>query len=119
MSAFLGSMEMRVPARSIALLAIAVACCWSSASQARQANCFTTDDGSYACDFRATGAGGSFQISARGKPTYILNVDEPGVAFGYLSVGGRNTPLPGRYIRSQTERGCWVNSSTQAKICAR
>jgi hypothetical protein len=115
------SLDLDMPAakRMIALLAIAVACCWSTAPQARPANCSTTDDGNYACDFRPTGTDGSFQISAPSKPTYILNMEEPGVASGYLGLGGRNTPLPGRYLRSKTEPGCWINSSTRAKICAR
>lgn len=87
-------------------------------ADARPARCFTTDEGTFRCDFRATGRDGSFQISAPGKPTYILTMDEKDAAFGFINLGGRNTPLPGRYLRSKTEPGCWVNDTTSAKICA-
>ncbi len=90
----------------------------STAGEARPARCFTTDEGSFHCDFRTTGRDGSFQISAPGKPTYILTIDEQDVAFGFVRLGGRNTALPGRYLRSKTERGCWVNDTTSARICA-
>jgi hypothetical protein len=97
---------------------VALCLALSTASEARTARCFTTDEGSFRCDFRPTGRDGSFQISAPGKPTYILTIDEKDAAFGFVSLGGRNTPLPGRYLRSKTERGCWVNDTTSAKICA-
>ena len=87
-------------------------------AEARPARCFTTDEGSFSCDFRMTDRDGSFQISAPGKPTYILTIDQKDVAFGFVNLGGRNTPLPGRYLRSKTEGGCWVNETTSAKICA-
>ena len=90
----------------------------TTAGEARPARCFTTDEGSFRCDFRTTGRDGSFQISAPGKPTYILTMDEKDAAFGFVRLGGRNTPHPGRYLRSKTERGCWVNDTTSAKICA-
>jgi hypothetical protein len=94
-------------------------CCLATVAQAKPARCFTTDDGSFPCEFRATGRDGSFEISAPGKPTYILNMIEPGVASGFVTIGGRNVSLPGRYLSSRTEPGCWVNDATRAKICAR
>jgi hypothetical protein len=93
--------------------------CAISAAEARPASCFTTDEGRYACNFRATGRDGSFEISAPGKPTYILTVDAPGVAFGFVNLGPRNIALPGRFLRSRSEPECWVNDSTGSKICAR
>jgi hypothetical protein len=87
-------------------------------ADARPARCFTTDEGSFRCDFRMTDRDGSFEISAPGKPSYVLTMDQKDAAFGFVNLGGRNTPLPGRYLRSKTERGCWVNDTTAAKICA-
>jgi hypothetical protein len=90
-----------------------------SAAEARPATCFTTDEGTFRCQFRTTGSDGSFVISAPGKPTYRLNMSEPGVAYGFVTIGKRNIALPGRYLRSNGEPGCWVNDSTGAKVCAR
>ena len=89
-----------------------LATCLSFPAHAKPARCSTTDDGSYNCDFQPDGRDGSFTVSAPGKPTYTLTVTEPGVAFGSVS-------LPGRYLRSRSEPGCWVNDSTGAKLCAR
>jgi len=89
-----------------------------AAAEARAARCFTTDEGSFECDFRMTDQNGSFEISAPGKPTYTLNMSEKDVAFGFVGLGTRNVPLPGRYLRSKNEPGCWLNDATQAKICA-
>jgi hypothetical protein len=93
--------------------------CWANLTEAKPARCFTSDEGSFSCKFHATARDGSFKISAPGKPTYILNMIEPGVASGFVNVGTRNIPLPGRYLRSSTKPACWVNDSTGAKICAR
>ena len=112
-----GQKHQRAVARSVCLAAIL---CWFvNAAEAKPARCFTTDEGSFPCQFRATDRDGSFEISAQGKPTYILNMIEPGVASGFVKLGGRNIALPGRYLRSTNEPGCWVNDSTRAKICAR
>jgi hypothetical protein len=89
-----------------------------SSAQARPARCYTTDDGNFPCEFRATARDGSFEISAPGKPTYILNVTEPGIAYGFVNLGGRNVALPGRYLRSRSEPACWDNNSTITRICA-
>jgi hypothetical protein len=107
--------------RSIAtwsFIFLAVTFCWANLTEAKPARCFTSDDGSFSCEFHATARDGSFEISAPGKPTYILNMIEPGVASGFVNLGTRNIPLPGRYLRSSAEPACWVNDSTGAKICA-
>jgi hypothetical protein len=102
----------------IGFVGIAAVCCIVNTAEARPAKCFTTDEGSFACEFRKTAADGSFALSAPGKPTYSLTISEPSVAYGFVKLGARNVPLPGRYRRSSTEPGCWVNDVTAAKICA-
>ena len=97
----------------------AALCCLTYAADANSARCTTSDEGSFSCQFRATAPDGSFEISAPGKPTYVLTMEEPGIAYGFVNLGGRNVPLPGRYLRSRSEPGCWVNDSTATKICAR
>lgn len=93
-------------------------CVFTSAVEARPARCFTSDDGAYMCQFVATDRRGSFRISASGKPTIMLNVDEPGTAYGLANFGTRNNvALPGRYLRSKADRACWVNNETGAKVC--
>jgi hypothetical protein len=89
----------------------------AGAGEARAERCFTTDEGSFQCDFRTTDRDGSFQISAPGKPTYVITMSEKDVAFGFVTSGIRVLALPGRYLRSNTERGCWLNDVTSAKIC--
>jgi hypothetical protein len=100
-------------------VSLAAVCFLANLAQARPARCFTSDDGAFDCQFRATARDGSFEISAPGKPTYVLNMIEPGVAQGFANFGPRNVPLPGRYLRSRSEPGCWVNDSTETKVCAR
>lgn len=100
-------------------LAVGALCCWVNVADSKPALCSTSDDGSFLCEFRATAQDGSFEISAPGKPTYILNMIEPGVAAGFMSFGTRNIPLPGRYLRSRIESACWVNDMTRTKICAK
>jgi hypothetical protein len=103
----------------VRLLAVSMLCvATGAAAEAQAAHCFTTDEGSFQCDFRMTDTNGSFQISAPGKPTYILIMSEKDVAFGFVRLGTSNTALPGRYTRSNTERACWLNDVTSAKICA-
>ena len=93
--------------------------CLSLPATAKPARCFTSDDGTYPCDFRLTDPDGSFQISAKGKPTFMLNMDGPGRAFGYANFGGgRNVSLPGEYTRDTADKACWVNGDTGTKICA-
>lgn len=110
--------QSRTPALVAQLLGTALYILSTYAAEARPARCFTTDEGGFRCDFRTTDRDGSFQISAPGKPIYVLTIDQKDIAFGFVNLGGRNTPLPGRYLRSKTEPGCWVNDTTSAKICA-
>ena len=64
-------------------------CAAIGAAEARPARCFTTDEGNFSCDFRTTDRDGSFQISASGKPTYVLTISEKDVAFGFVNLGSR------------------------------
>ena len=85
---------------------------------AKPARCFTTDDGYYDCNFRGLDRDGSFEISARGYPTYSLWIDRPGFAAGFVNLGGRNIALPGLYVRQRDDGACWANPETNTKICA-
>jgi hypothetical protein len=108
----------RVKVISRILAGSAALCVLANGAEARPARCFTTDDGTYACQFVATDRQGSFRISARGKPTIVLTVGEPGTALGVANFGTRNVALPGRYLRSKADPACWVNDATRAKVCA-
>jgi hypothetical protein len=99
-------------------LAGALALGFASQAMAKPARCFTTDDGYYNCDFRATDRAGSFQIRARDKPGYSLIVDEPGFASGYLRINGRSIPLNGSFVRQCDDGACWSNPELNVKICA-
>jgi hypothetical protein len=92
----------------------------AAGAQAKDARCFTSDDGEYPCDFQPSGGDGSFTISAPGKPTFTLTMDSPGTAFGsaIFEPGGRSVSLPGLYRRDAADPACWVNNSTDTKICA-
>ena len=86
---------------------------------AKSARCFTTDDGHYNCQFKTTDKDGSFEITAKAKPRFILIMDSPGIASGFADYGtGRNVYLPGQYIRQNNDRACWENTETKSKICA-
>lgn len=87
-------------------------------AEAKPARCFTTDDGYFQCDFRATDSAGSFRLSARGYPTYLIEVDRPGFAYGFIDLGSRSVPLPGMYVRQRDDGACWANPETNTKICA-
>jgi hypothetical protein len=100
------------------VLGVAALCCLAGSAQAKPARCFTTDDGEFGCQFRTTGRDGSFEISAPGKPRFMLNMTEPNVAFGFVNFGPRNISLPGRYLRDRNDPGCWVNDATADKMCA-
>ncbi|MBI0534697.1 hypothetical protein D9599_03820 [Roseomonas sp. KE2513] len=88
-------------------------------AEARPARCTTTDDGTYPCDFQPTDRAGSFRISAPGKPTFLLNVEEPGRASAFVNLGPRNVSLPGVYVRSEADPACWESDATRARICMR
>jgi len=91
---------------------------WTAMAEAKPARCFSSDDGTYACDFKGLDRQGSFEIKARGKPTYTLWVDTPGVASGFVNFGDRNISLPGQYVRETQDPACWSNSETGARVCA-
>lgn len=103
-----------------AIVPAAVACLVAAASPAlaKPARCFTTDDGHFDCEFRATDRRGSFEIGAPGLPLYGIEVERPGSAFGFVTIDGRTIPLPGRYLRESGDGACWSNSETGARICA-
>ncbi len=105
-------------ARSLAALAVVALA--ASPALAKEARCFTTDDGEYPCDFVVTDKQGSFEISAPGYPSFAVVIDSPGVAwvYGTYEEGGRSVALPGPYLRAGDDRACWENSDTQARICA-
>ena len=107
-----------IAARSIGAVSLAVSSflCLQNAAEARQARCYTSDDGFYDCEFVADRQG-SFTISAKNKPTVILNIDEPGIAFGFVELGGRNVALPGRYRRNPAYPACWNNDAVPDRVC--
>lgn len=100
------------------LAALALALGGASPAWSKPARCFTTDDGYYPCDFRPTDRSGSFEIRARGYPTYNLMIDRPGFAFGFVTYDERAMRLPGEYVRSRDDGACWANPETETKICA-
>src|SRR4051812_34565851 len=83
---------------------------------AAPATCFTTDDGSYPCEFVVTDAAGSFEVSAPGYPSYALIINSPGVAAAFITLepGERSIALPAPYLRSAADPACWENPETQA-----
>lgn len=99
---------------ALALLAL------SGPALAKDAKCFTTDDGDYPCQFEALDDAGSFRISAEGKPTFEVWMDAPGQAFvgAVFEPGGRSVALPGTYIRSEEDGACWISDATETEICA-
>ncbi|CAN7472111.1 hypothetical protein [Mesorhizobium sp. LjRoot246] len=91
---------------------------FSIAAEAKRARCFTSDDGYFACSYRSIDDAGSFRISAPGYPTYVLEIDGPGFAYGFVNLGRRNVPLPGQFVRSRDDGACWNNPQTNTKLCA-
>ena len=91
-----------------------------SPAMAKDANCFTSDDGDYPCQFEALDDAGSFRISGEGKPTFEVWIDAPGQAFvgAIFEPGGRSVALPGTYHRSEEDGACWVSDATDTEICA-
>lgn len=90
------------------------------AAMAKEARCFTTDDGEYGCDFQRLDEAGSFRISAAGKPTFELWIEADGQGFVSATYenGGRAVPLPGTYFRVKKDRACWKSDATETEICA-
>lgn len=89
-------------------------------AMAKEARCFTSDDGEYSCDFQRLDEAGSFRISADGKPTFELWIEADGQGFvsATYEEGGRSVPLPGTYFRAKKDRACWKSDSTETEICA-
>jgi len=99
---------------------VALAAMMAGPAFAKDADCWTTDDGDYPCNFESLDGSGSFEISAPGKPTFQVWLDQPGAATvgAVFEAGGRSVPLPGTYRRSQEDGACWMSDETQAEICA-
>lgn len=85
---------------------------------AKPADCYTSDDGNYPCDFRGTDRAGSFIVTAPGYPTVIVEVESAGIAWVLKNFGDRNVALPGPYNRARDDRACWANPNTGDRICA-
>ena len=100
------------------LSALVVGTLTASAALAKPADCFTSDDGHYSCDFRGIDNAGSFRISAPGYPTFTLQVESPGVAWIQADFGQGNVNLPGPYYRAEDDGACWENPDTDARVCA-
>lgn len=105
--------------RTAALFCVSVLMAAGPAA-AKDARCFTTDDGEYACRFESLDDAGSFRIIGKGKPTFEVWIEQKGQAFvsAAFERGGRSVPLPGIYFRSEEDGACWVSDATDAEICA-
>jgi hypothetical protein len=99
------------------LLAAVAVVGMSSVASAKPAQCFTSDDGNYNCNFTATDNAGSFEATASGYPTIWLNVESPGVAWITKDFGSGSTNLPGPYYRADDDRACWDNPDTGDRLC--
>ena len=100
------------------VIALAALTMWAGAAEAKRARCYTSDDGYYSCSFRGLDEAGSFRISAAGYPTFTIEVESAGFAYGYADYGSGNVSLPGQYVRSRDDGACWNNPETSTKICA-
>jgi hypothetical protein len=89
-----------------------------SPALAKPAQCFTTDDGHYPCNFRGLDRAGSFVVTAPGYPTITVQIESAGKAWAFADFGTRNVALPGPYVRARDDRACWVNPDTGDRICA-
>ena len=100
--------------------AVALAVALPGSAMAKDAWCYSSDDGEYACNFKSLDANGSFEISADGMPTFLVWIDTPGQAFvsAIFGVGTRAVSLPGTYYRSEEDGACWVSDATDTEICA-
>lgn len=99
---------------------ISAALAMASPAMAKEARCFTTDDGEYPCHFQRLDEAGSFRISAPGKPTFELWIEAEGRGFvsATFKAGERAVPLPGTYSRTKKDRACWTSDATETEICA-
>jgi len=103
--------------RKVALVAVAAATL-AAPAEAKQARCYNTDDGWYACQFRQFGGDGSFTVSAPGRPSFTISMVGRGVADGFADYGDGNIFLPGTFYRSDEDRACWISDATNFAICA-
>jgi hypothetical protein len=106
-----------VTMHAVLVSAVAIALAGTGHALAKPAQCFTTDEGHYPCDFRATDKAGSFIIRADGYPTFTIEIDSPGVAFVFADFGNRNVALPGPYHRAEDDRACWVHPDAGSRLC--
>ena len=102
------------------IIGLALAAALSVPAVAKDALCYSTDDGEYPCDFKSLDADGSFEVSAEGMPTFQLWISEPGQGFvnAMFGVGSRAVALPGTYYRSEDDSACWISDETDAELCA-
>lgn len=104
--------------RRAAVACAALAVLLAAPAEAKPARCFTSDDGTYACDFRGFDGNGSFRISAPMRPTYTLAIVRRGVADAFADFGTRAMALPGPFFRSREDPACWVSDATGFTLCA-
>ena len=84
---------------------------------AKDARCYTSDEGSYRCDFEQFGGDGSFIVSAPLTPSYTISIVRRGMADGFADFGNGNVALPGPFFRSNEDRACWIAEPTGFTIC--
>ena len=84
---------------------------------AKDARCYTSDEGSYRCDFEQFGGDGSFIVSAPLAPSYTISIVRRGMADGFADFGNGNVALPGPFFRSEQDRACWIAEPTGFTIC--
>lgn len=105
---------------SLLISVILLAALATAPAMAKEARCFTTDDGDYPCEFQRLDEAGSFRISAPGKPTFELWIEAEGQGFvsAVFTEGERAVPLPGTYGRTKKDPACWKSDATETEICA-
>jgi len=105
---------------AIVSVAVLSALAFAPGALAKDATCYTSDDGEYECDFQRLDEAGSFRITADGMPTFELWIEGEGEGFvsGTFEEGGRSVPLPGTYYRSKKDGACWESDETETEICA-
>jgi hypothetical protein len=92
----------------------------STLAHAKSARCFTTDDGYFPCQFKATDKAGSFEIRSDRDPNlgYTIIIDEPGFASGFVIIDGRSISVGGMFVRQRDDGACWNNPELNLKVCA-
>jgi hypothetical protein len=102
------------------LLFVAAVSCFSTLTFAKSARCFTTDDGYFPCQFKATDRVGSFEVRSNYDEGlgYAIIVEEPGFASGFAIIGGRSIAVGGMFVRQRDDGACWNNPELNVKVCA-